>query len=135
MEHVVQVGESLGTIASRYAVSLESIISANTLSNPDLLSAGQVLVIPPPQPGQAGTGFKIIPDSELVFGPSSDGFEMGEFISRFDSYLARYEEEVEGQSLTGAEIVARVRARIFGQPAAAAGGVGLPERLDHAGQS
>jgi LasA protease len=108
VEHVVQVGESLGAIASRYAVSLESIASANGLTNPDLLSAGQVLVIPPPQLGQAGAGFKIIPDSELVFGPSSDGFEMGEFLSRYDSYLARYEEEVEGQSLTGAEIVERV---------------------------
>ena len=69
VEHVVQAGESLGTIASRYGVSLESIVSANGLTNPDLLSAGQVLVIPPPKPGPAGTGFKIIPDSELVFGP------------------------------------------------------------------
>lgn len=108
VEHVVQVGESLGAIARRYAVSLESIASANGLTNPDLLSAGQVLVIPPPQPGSTGTSFKIIPDSELVYGPASDDFEINEFLSRYDSYLSRYREEVDGFSMTGVEIVMRV---------------------------
>jgi LasA protease len=108
VEHVVQAGESLGTIASRYGVSLETIASANGLSNPDLLTPGQVLVIPPPEPGPTGSGFKIIPDSELVFGPRSDAFDPAEFLSRFDSYLSRYREDVEGQSLIGVEIVARV---------------------------
>ena len=108
VEHVVQAGESLGTLASRYGVSLESIVSANDLSNPDLLTPGQVLVIPPPEPGPAGAGFKIIPDSELVFGPRSDDFDIAAFIPRFDSYLSRYQEDVEGRTLSGSEIVTRV---------------------------
>jgi LasA protease len=108
MEHVVQAGDSLGLIANRYGVTIESIASANGLTNLDLLSAGQVLVIPPPTPGPVGMGFKAIPDAELVFGPRSDDFDPGEFLARFDSYLARYQEEVDGESLTGAQIVERV---------------------------
>ncbi len=108
IEHIVRVGDSLGNIASRYEVSLESIISANELTNPDLLNIGQILVIPPPQPGSPGTDFKIIPDSELVYGPTSDDFDISGFLSRYDSYLARYQEDLDGQSLTGAEIVLRV---------------------------
>ena len=108
VEHVVQAGDSLGAIAQRYGVSLETIASANGLVNIDLLSPGQVLIIPPPIPGPAGTGFKVVPDSELVFGPSSDGYDVGGFLSRYDSYLARYQEQVEGVWLSGVQIVERV---------------------------
>ncbi len=108
VEHVVQVGESLGTLASRYGVRLENIVTANEISNPDLLTPGQVLVIPPPEPGPPGSGFKIIPDSELVFGPRSDDFDIEAFLARFDSYLSHVQEDVEGRMLSGSEIVTRV---------------------------
>jgi murein DD-endopeptidase MepM/ murein hydrolase activator NlpD len=107
-EYVVQAGDSLGSIANRYGISLQAVVNANGLTNPDLLSAGQVLVIPPPQPGLAGTSYKTIPDSELVFGPRCDAFDVSEFVSHFDSYLSRYQEEVEGATLTGVQIVERV---------------------------
>ena len=51
--HTVQPGETLFTIAATYGVSLEVIILANHLANPDLLQVGQTLQIPgsiPPTP-------------------------------------------------------------------------------------
>jgi LasA protease len=108
VEYVVQAGDSLGEIASRYGVGAEAVITANSLVNPDMLYVGQVLVIPPPQPGPPGSGFKILPDSELVFGPRSDDFDVEGFIARYDSYLSRYQEQIEGVSLTGPQIVDRV---------------------------
>jgi Tol biopolymer transport system component/LysM repeat protein len=56
--HVVQWGETLPLIASYYGVTVEAIISANQIANPDLIYAGQVLVIPSqPAPGSApGSG-------------------------------------------------------------------------------
>lgn len=108
IEHVVQAGDTLGKIANRYGTSLESIAAANGLTNPDMISPGQLLLIPAPIPGPLGTSFKVVPDSELVFGPSSDGFDIGGFLARFDSYLPRYQEEVEGQVLNGVQIVERV---------------------------
>lgn len=44
--HVVQEGDTLWTIASRHRVSVDAIVEANDLSNPDALKLGQRLVIP-----------------------------------------------------------------------------------------
>jgi len=44
--HVVKPGKSLWTIANYYGVTIDSIVSANELSNPDLLVVGLALVIP-----------------------------------------------------------------------------------------
>jgi LysM repeat protein len=97
--------DSLGTIAARYGITVEMLIETNQISNPDLLEPGQLLVIPAPIPGETGAGFKIIPDSELVYGPYSQSFDIKEFASRYDSYLSRYSEEVEGQTFSGPAIV------------------------------
>ena len=44
--HVVAAGELLGAIAAQYGVSVEDIVSANNLRDPDSLAIGQELVIP-----------------------------------------------------------------------------------------
>lgn len=44
--HVVKAGESLWQIAKNYQVPIESIITANGLTNPDVLVIGEALVIP-----------------------------------------------------------------------------------------
>jgi LysM repeat protein len=44
--HVVQSGETLGSIARRYNVTINSIVQANNLANPNQLSVGQELIIP-----------------------------------------------------------------------------------------
>ncbi len=44
--YVVQVGDSLLGIASRYNVSIDAVVEANNLANPDFVFSGQRLVIP-----------------------------------------------------------------------------------------
>jgi len=44
--YVVQRGDSLYSIARRYGVSVNDIVYANQLQNPEVLSVGQALVIP-----------------------------------------------------------------------------------------
>ncbi|MCB0044781.1 MAG: lamin tail domain-containing protein [Caldilineaceae bacterium] len=44
--HVVEAGESLGSIAARYGVTLDALVQANGLINPDFVFSGQRLVIP-----------------------------------------------------------------------------------------
>lgn len=107
-EYVVQSGDTLGNIAKAYGISLEALIDANELINPNILSVGQVLVVPPPDPSSVGPAFKIIPDSELVYGPLSENFDVAGFVQEKGGYLARYEETVEGESLSGAQILQRV---------------------------
>ncbi len=44
--HTVRAGESLAIIARRYGVTVDEIVQANGLNNPNLIYAGQVLTIP-----------------------------------------------------------------------------------------
>lgn len=45
--HVVEPGEFLSVIALRYGVTTAAIVEANDIENPDLIEAGQRLIIPP----------------------------------------------------------------------------------------
>ena len=47
--HIVSAGEVLGQIAEQYGVSVEAIVEANALDNPDRIDVDQELVIPPPE--------------------------------------------------------------------------------------
>ncbi len=106
--YVVQVGDSLAIIANRFNVTVQMLLAANYIPYPNWLEAGQVLLIPAPLPSGPGTGFKIIPDSELVYGPYAQSIDVTAFLARFDSYLNRYSEDVEGYIRSGPEIIQMV---------------------------
>jgi LysM repeat protein len=44
--HVVRAGETLGSLSQLYDVTLEDLMAANGIDNPDLISVGQQLIIP-----------------------------------------------------------------------------------------
>lgn len=104
-QYIVQPGDTLGIIAQNYNLSVEQIMKANKITNPDVLDVGQKLIIPVPTPEGMGPDFKIIPDSELVYGPVSAGFDIAEFIKSQKGYLSDYREKIDEQKYTGAEII------------------------------
>lgn len=55
--HLVQSGESLGTIARRYQVTVGELAAANSITDPTKVRAGQKLVIP---------GFKAVPQKSTA---------------------------------------------------------------------
>jgi len=114
--HVVQPGESLGTIAGRYGVGPQRLISANGISNPNVLSIGQVLEVPPPIVEAGGPSSKIIPDSALIYGPASLLFDLNAFTAEWASHLDAYTETVDGVNLTGPGIVQLVAQRYSVDP-------------------
>lgn len=104
LSHTVLPGETLATIAQRYGAKPEDLMEMNGLDDADFLFVGQVLQVP----GGAtiiSPSFKIIPDSELVYGPASADFDTVSTVLGFGGYLASYQEEVEGRMLSGAQIV------------------------------
>ncbi len=105
--YIVQSGDTLSTIAQRYGITVESIAEVNNLPNQNILSVGQVLIIPL-SIQTIGTSFKIIPDSELVYGPTLQGFTVETFLQGYNSFLGGYTETLDGQTWTGAAIVERV---------------------------
>jgi LysM repeat protein len=52
--YTVRPGDTMGDIAVELDVSIDALMKANNLTNPDTLSAGQVLIVPV-TPGAAGT--------------------------------------------------------------------------------
>lgn len=107
-EYLVQPNDSLGMIAQHYGVSLDSLIQANELINPNQLEVGQILKIPAGKPMPSGPGFKILPDSELVYGPGSADFDVSAFVKSQKGYLSRYQEDINNRSYDGAGVVLRV---------------------------
>ncbi len=107
-EYVVQPGDTLNQIARRYNVSVDAIAQASGLNNPNWLDVGQVLTIPVPTPLAVPADFKIIPDSELVYGPYAASFDVDAFVAAQGGYLAHYREEVDGRDMDGAQILRKV---------------------------
>src|SRR3990170_8518100 len=114
--HVVQPGDSVNAIAQRYGVGSRQILSTNGLNNPNLLSVGQTLEIPPPIVETVGPGVKLIPDSALVYGPASAIFDLNRFVGSWASHLNAYQETVEDRDLSGPGIVQLVAQRYSVDP-------------------
>ena len=106
--YIVQPGDTIGIIARKFGLRPESIIQANSLVNPNYLEVGQVLALPSNVSSGQGPSFKVIPDSELIFGPYNMVFDASAFIQSKGGYLASYAEEVDGEMTSGAQIVERI---------------------------
>ncbi|HEY3418826.1 MAG TPA: LysM peptidoglycan-binding domain-containing protein, partial [Armatimonadota bacterium] len=106
--YTIQGGDTLAKIAQRYQVSLQALLAVNPSANPDLVYAGTVLTIPTPSPDDDASSFKIIPDSELVYGPRAADFDTSGFIKQRGGLLASYHETVDDVDTSGPQIVDRI---------------------------
>ncbi len=106
-EYTVQSGDTMYGIASAYGTTIDSLVQLNGLADADHLAIGQVLKISM-DAEHVGPSDPLIPDSELVYGPSFAGFDIAAEVARHPGYLAGYSELVGARELTGAEIVALV---------------------------
>ena len=113
--YVVQSGDMLSAIAVKHGVSLDAIMQANGITDPNMLEVGQVLNIPVVTPQPPGPPDKIIPDSELIYGPNSR-LDVAAFIKVQGGYLASFTQAVNDETLTGAQIVQRVAANYSVNP-------------------
>jgi murein DD-endopeptidase MepM/ murein hydrolase activator NlpD len=110
--HTVEEGNTLGTIAEQYETDTATLVTLNQITDSNIIFTGQILRVPGPEYELlVSPRFEIIPDGELVYGPSAAAFDAHAFAKTSDGYLLNYEEEVEQQSLTGPEIVQLVADR------------------------
>ena len=115
LPHIVAAGETLGLIAQRYNSSVDELVQANNLASADTLFVGQQLTIPT-NTALVGPNFKLIPDSEVVYGPSARGFNVRQYVGMHNGHLLRMDELVEGRRLAGPEIVELVALRYSVHP-------------------
>jgi LysM repeat protein len=102
--YTVRPGDTLLRIAAAYGTTTESLMRLNGLANPDQLSVGQELQVSL-DAQEIGPGESLIPDSELVYGPSFEDLDLTSEIERHPGLLAVYTEEVNGRTMSGVEIV------------------------------
>lgn len=70
LEYIVQAGDDLGLIASKFGVTVEDIVRANGLTNPNFIYVGQKLVIPAPSgtaaPAPSGGRVHVVKPGETL---------------------------------------------------------------------
>ncbi len=113
--HTIRPGETLGFLSNYYQVDLPFLLEINGLTADTVLQVGQVLLIPS-EVEASSPAFKIIPDSELVYGPAVAGFDVRQFSEAYGGYLLQYRDQVEGRTLAGPEIVELVALRFSVNP-------------------
>lgn len=116
--YTVQPGDTLIGIAARFNTTVEEILVFNHLSSADTIYAGQLLRLPGAVVAPEAPAVALLPDSEVVYGPAYKDFDTRAEVRRFGGYLASYEERVEGETLTGPEIIDRVAQRFSVGPRA-----------------
>lgn len=102
-----QPGDTLAAVASRFGVETDQVTSAELIPPEAYIPSGQILTIPNVL-GEVTSAAPLLPDEEVIFSHSTVGFETSDFIPRSGGFLSAYEEEVEGERISGAQIVQRV---------------------------
>ena len=93
--------------AQQMAIPLSALL-------PPTRAAGMPIASPTPNAARFAPsseqepGFKIIPNSELVYGPASLLLDMDIYLKDKNVYLNSYRQEVDGEMLSGPEIITRV---------------------------
>jgi len=108
LTYTIKAGDTMAWIANRFNLPFSVVAGANPEITPSALEVGQTLTLPAPQAEPPYSHFKIIPDSELVYGPASATLDVEAFVAQQAGTLNAYSEELEDQRLSGAQIVRRV---------------------------
>jgi murein DD-endopeptidase MepM/ murein hydrolase activator NlpD len=115
--YTIRAGDTLSGISQRFDVSVDELMRVNGLADPHALKIGQALKVPIQVTRAAPADF-LLPDSEVVYSPAYATFDAAAFASQYNGYLAGYREKVEGEFLTGAQIVQLVAERFSVGPRA-----------------
>lgn len=74
-------GDTISALANRYQVPVSAIVERNQLKDPETIQVGQSLIIPAIEPEKLEIADLIVPDHEIIYGPSA--FEPENFLSAY----------------------------------------------------
>ena len=106
--YYTQAGDTLPLVALRFNVQPEEITSPMVLPAEILLEPDTLLLIPR-RLVNTTSPLKLIPDSELVYSPSTVEFDVEDYVTQAGGYLSSYRQWLGSTQWTsGAEIIERV---------------------------
>jgi len=108
VRYVAQAGDSLPLVARRFNVQPEEISSPDPLPLSGLLAPGQLLWLPA-RLSSFVPGQRLLPDSEVIYGPSTLDFHTSNYLDTTRGALRVYREYLQSTGWNGAaEVVERV---------------------------
>ncbi len=109
LPYTIQSGDTLAALAAHFNTEIEIILAANPALSPDVttLPPGLEITIPASFAALLGSAFKIIPDSELVYGPGQADLDLQAIIDTQGGWLAEYQETSAGALSPAWEILQR----------------------------
>ncbi len=105
--YITQSGDTLNALAARFGVRVGQVVSGQVLPGSGFLPAGYTLFIPW-ELGEVLPAGLLLPDSEVVYSPTSVDFDLDGFVQQAGGYLSVYSQEIEGETLRGVEVIRRV---------------------------
>ena len=104
-----QAGDTLGSIAFRFDVSVDEIASPDPIPLQGFINPNQLLIIPN-RLGNTTSTNKLIPDSEVVYTLSGiAGFDIQNYVTEQGGYLSTYRDYLgSAGNLSGAGIIAKI---------------------------
>ncbi len=106
-EYTTLSGDTLEGLMKRFHVDAGQIRAAQPLPVDGLIPPGISTRIPNVLGNIAYPG-GLLPDSEIVYSPSTAAFDIEQFVNQAGGYLSGYTEELDGKTLSGAQVVQRV---------------------------
>jgi len=108
IQYFTQAGDTLPVLAVRFGVDAAEILAFDPLSSTGLLPPNRLLLIPRRLTNTTAAQ-KILPDSEVIFSPSAEDFDIHTFVQQAGGYLSTYREYLKSTGWTsGADVVMRV---------------------------
>ena len=105
--YYTQAGDTLPILAIRFNVAPDEITSPQPIQIKNFLNPGQLLVIPN-RLGETSSSTALMPDSEVVYSPSTLDFDMDLYVENAGGHLSTYTEYLSNGWNSGAQVIQRV---------------------------
>lgn len=105
--YITQPGDTVEALALRFGVPVEQVLDP-ALYPPDALLPASLMLSIPNALGEVDYGEPLLPDAAIVNSPDALGFSVEEYVRNAGGFLSTYQELVDGETLSGAQVVQRI---------------------------
>ena len=103
--YYTQSGDTLAALAARFGVNPADLRAPEPLRGITSLEKGQLIIIPQVLGDNLSPGYRIVPDSELIFGGGAAGFDPAQAAAQYGGYLAGYRGFAEKVTRSGGDVI------------------------------
>ena len=107
LQYLTQPGDTPLALSLRFAVGFQDLPLPPGASPEAFLPVGTSLALPSPTM-ETLPALALLPDSEVIYGPPAADFDIQAFVDASGGYLSSFRETIDGEEMSGAQIVRRI---------------------------